>query len=128
MVPKQHHKLGPRLQPLSLQLGILIQTSTASDLVWCYPNQKEECEHDGDEGRDQSDTFRVKEAQDWKKKVPTPETKAERLSQLSEENTVGNILMLDLNFHPCKTRVHTSLLFEPTLWGLSVLAKERQKF
>lgn len=50
-----------------------------------------------------------------KKKVPTPETKSEKLSQLSEENTVGNILMLDLNFHPCKTRVNTSLLFEPTL-------------
>lgn len=50
-----------------------------------------------------------------KKKAPTPETKAERFSQLSEESTVGNILMLDLNFQPCKMRVNTSLLFEPTL-------------
>ena len=49
------------------------------------------------------------------KKAPMPETKAERSSQLSEENTVGNILMLDLNFQPHKMRVNTSLLFEPTL-------------
>lgn len=61
------------------------------------------------------------------KKAPMPETKAERSSQLSEENTIGNIFMLDLNFQPCKMRVNTSVLFEPTRLSLSVLAKERQK-